>query len=146
MIWQTLAATARAAPETSCDSSTRSPSTLQSSSSYLIEIAILSPFHGVGETAPLPVNMLSRQPKKGLWRPAGIVPPDGQGLGQGPPPRSILSGREEAGVPQPGGDQAVADRPSDRPVPSGRRRGRPGRRTGRMLADRSGTDRALRSR
>src|SRR6058998_1828980 len=79
------------------------------------------------------VNMLSRQPEKGLLRDAGIVPLDGQGLDQGPKARSVLSRREEAVVPQPGRDQAVPDRPPVWPVRGGRCRRGPGGRAGRLV-------------
>src|SRR2546425_3973895 len=77
--------------------------------------------------------MLSRQPEKGLSWDAGIVPLDGQGLGQGPEARSILPRREEAVVPQPRRDQAVPNRSPIWPLRSGRCRRGPGGRAGRLV-------------
>src|SRR6266581_1538513 len=62
---------------------------------------------------------------------------DGQGLGQGAETRSILSSREETVVPEPRGDQAVADRPAIWLVRIGRRRRGPRRGTRRLVPGRT---------
>src|SRR5207249_10375982 len=69
-----------------------------------------------------PVNMSSRRRER-VMEACSVRSPHGQGLGQGAPPRSILSGREEAGVPEPRCDQALPNRPAVWPVSRRRCRG-----------------------